>query len=98
MSIGSHQDGLREDIGARTDSSAVAEAWVAPHRQHLYASPEGLGQAFSFDMLMCDYSAKKIKETIGDSLKLAGTSGSSTTWVLSNHDVSDAVCSYYINH
>lgn len=49
-------------------------------------------------MLMCDYSAKKIKETIGDSLKLAGTSGSSTTWVLSNHDVGDSVCSYAINH
>jgi len=80
----------RSSLEDTTDSSAVAEAWVAPHRQHLYASPEGLGQAFSFDMLMCDYSSKKMKETIGNSLELASTSGSSTTWVLSNHDVSDA--------
>lgn len=70
--------------------SAVAEAWVSPSRTHLYASPEGLGQSFSFDMLMCPYNAAKYKETIDASLKLVKSTGSSTTWVLSNHDVSDS--------
>lgn len=67
--------------------SAVAEAWVAPNRKHLYASSEGLGQAFSFDMLICPYNATKYKETIEGSLRFAKESGSSTTWVFSNHDV-----------
>ena len=31
--------------------TAVAEAWVAAHRRARYASPEGLGQAFNFDLL-----------------------------------------------
>lgn len=71
-----------------TDRSAVAEAWVSPTRKHLYASPEGLGQSFSFDMLMCPYNAAKYKETIDESLKQVKDTDSSTTWVLSNHDVS----------
>jgi hypothetical protein len=54
----------------------------------LYASPEGLGQSFSFDMLMCPYNAAKYKETIDESLKQVKNIESSTTWVLSNHDVS----------
>ena len=70
-----------------TDYSAVAECWVAPDRKHLYASSEGLGQAFSFDMLMSAYDAKEYKETITNSLKFANETGSSTTWVFSNHDV-----------
>lgn len=65
----------------------MAEAWVAPDRKHLYASSEGLGQAFSFDMLMCPYDDAKYKEVIEGSLKFAKESGSSTTWVFSNHDV-----------
>ena len=28
---------------------AVAEAWVRPSRQHLYASPDDLGQIFNFE-------------------------------------------------
>lgn len=69
----------------------MAEAWVAPDKKHLYASSEGLGQSFSFDMLVCAYQAPVMKELIDNSLKDARSSGSSTTWVLSNHDVSDWV-------
>ena len=71
-----------------TPCSAVAEAWVAPNRNHRYASSEGLGQCFSFDMLMCSYDAGKVKQLIDQQLEQAKESGSSTTWVLSNHDVS----------
>ncbi|ORY30987.1 putative alpha-glucosidase [Naematelia encephala] len=66
---------------------AVAEAWVAPDRKHYYASPEGLGQCFSFDMLMANYTPESFRSTIDHSLKIAKPSGSSTTWVFSNHDV-----------
>ncbi|WOO83735.1 Oligo-1,6-glucosidase [Vanrija pseudolonga] len=67
--------------------TAVAEAWVAPHRKHLYAAKDGLGQAFSFDMLMSDYDPVSFKKIITESLEHATASGSSTTWVFSNHDV-----------
>ncbi len=70
--------------------SAVAEAWVASDRKHLYPSPEGLGQSFSFDMLMCDYARDAFKNTINISIADAKRSGSSTTWVLSNHDLSES--------
>jgi alpha-glucosidase len=67
--------------------TAVAEAWVASDRKHIYASPEGLGQSFSFDMLMCNFRRDEFRDTIEASLKDASGSGSSTTWVFSNHDV-----------
>ncbi|WWD16320.1 hypothetical protein CI109_100746 [Kwoniella shandongensis] len=66
---------------------AVAECWVAPDRKHLYASSEGLGQAFSFDILLCNYDAKEYVDCIKHSLKGSSLTDSSTTWVLSNHDV-----------
>ncbi|GGO84578.1 glycosidase [Nocardioides phosphati] len=66
---------------------AVAEAWVPAHRRARYASPEGLGQAFNFDLLMADYDAAEFRRIIVDNLAFADASGSSTTWVFSNHDV-----------
>lgn len=76
-----------------TDDSAVAEAWVSPDHKNLYASAEGLGQTFSFDLLVCEWETDKLKETINNALKDTKTTGSSTTWVFSNHDVSvSALC------
>lgn len=66
---------------------AVAEAWVPAARRPQYASKEELGQAFNFDLLGEPWSAKKFKKTINFNVKLAKKSGSSSTWVLSNHDV-----------
>ena len=66
---------------------AVAEAWVHPNRRARYASTEGLGQSFSFDLLATPWSAKKFYDTIDYNLKSAVESGSSITWVFSNHDV-----------
>jgi len=37
--------------------AAVAEAWVHPSRRPLYASPQGLGQAFNFDLLEANWDA-----------------------------------------
>ncbi|KLT43849.1 glycoside hydrolase [Cutaneotrichosporon oleaginosum] len=67
--------------------TAVAEAWVSSKRKPLYAAADGLGQAFSFDMLMAPFEPAAFKKIIVDSLDDAAKSGSSTTWVFSNHDV-----------
>ena len=67
--------------------AAVAEAWVASDRVPLYASPESLGQSFNFDLLLADFEASQFRPIISHNLELAGRSGSSSTWVLSNHDV-----------
>jgi alpha-glucosidase len=67
--------------------TAVAEAWVAPARLPRYASPAGLGQAFNFDLLTAGWSAARFTEIIEANLAAAAAHGSSSTWVLSNHDV-----------
>lgn len=68
--------------------TAVAEAWVeTPERRAKYASAEGLGQAFNFDLLVADFDAPEFRRIIADNLAQARSTGSSTTWVLSNHDV-----------
>lgn len=68
--------------------TAVAEAWVStPERRARYASAEGLGQAFNFDLLVADFDAQQFRTIIADNLAQSDATGSSTTWVLSNHDV-----------
>ena len=67
--------------------TAVAEAWVHSDRLPRYASPQGLGQAFNFDLLQADFNAGQFKRIVSHNLTLAARSGSSSTWVLSNHDV-----------
>ncbi len=66
---------------------AVAEAWVHPHRRAAYASESGLGQAFNFDLLAAAFDSKSYKSVIDKNLAFSKESGSSSTWVLSNHDV-----------
>lgn len=67
--------------------TAVAEAWVEPSRRVRYASQDNLGQAFNFDLLSADFDAGQFRAVISENLALSGESGSSSTWVLSNHDV-----------
>ncbi|MGI3783005.1 MAG: glycoside hydrolase family 13 protein [Janthinobacterium lividum] len=66
---------------------AVAEAWVPAHRRARYASPESLGQAFNFDLLTAPWQPDAWRRVITENLALATESGSTSTWVLSNHDV-----------
>jgi alpha-glucosidase len=42
---------------------AVAEAWVATDRVPKYATPEGLGQAFNFDLLEADFDAAQFRRS-----------------------------------
>ncbi len=66
---------------------AVAEAWVHPHRRPAYATTDGLGQAFNFDLLTSAWDAEAFQSVIDANLDFANQTGSSTTWVMSNHDV-----------
>jgi alpha-glucosidase len=66
---------------------AVAEASAPAHRLGAYASEETLGQAFNFDLLHADWNSKRFKTLISKSMQRAKSSGSTNTWVLSNHDV-----------
>jgi alpha-glucosidase len=67
--------------------TAVAEAYAPSQRRALYARPDELGQAFNFDLLEADYDAQSFRAAIMFCLSQAALSGSSSTWVLSNHDV-----------
>jgi alpha-glucosidase len=67
--------------------TAVAEAWVPASRRMAYASPEGLGQAFNFDLLRADWDVEQFRSIITNNLSQAEESGASSTWVFSNHDV-----------
>ncbi|WP_051831681.1 glycoside hydrolase family 13 protein [Streptomyces violens] len=67
--------------------TAVAEAWVPTHRRPRYASPDGLGQSFNFDLLRSEWDPAAFRRIIEQNLDLVRTSGSSSTWVFSNHDV-----------
>ena len=78
--------------------TAVAEAWVDPARVPLYASAESLGQAFNFDLLEADFDADQFRRIVTANLELAASSGSSTTWVLSNHDVVRHATRYGLPH
>lgn len=66
---------------------AVAEAYVHPHRRHAYASADGLGQAFNFDLMLASWDIAEYRDVIDRNLLFSHESGSSNTWVLSNHDV-----------
>ncbi|AKV54985.1 alpha-1,4-glucosidase [Bifidobacterium actinocoloniiforme DSM 22766] len=67
---------------------AVGEAWVPSSRQHLYARPDELGQVFNFAFAECNWSRAELHDAIQAGIDLAArTNGSTSTWVMSNHDV-----------
>ncbi|WEV63944.1 glycoside hydrolase family 13 protein [Bifidobacterium sp. ESL0732] len=67
---------------------AVGEAWVVPEHQHLYASPDELGQVFNFEFAKANWDVDEMRTAIIEGLESATQSGGSTsTWVMSNHDI-----------
>lgn len=66
---------------------AVAEAWVNPARQYLYASDDELGQVFNFEFAKKNWVRDDMHQAIEEGLEAARRSGSTATWVMSNHDV-----------
>ncbi|MDR0959720.1 MAG: glycoside hydrolase family 13 protein [Propionibacteriaceae bacterium] len=66
---------------------AVAELWAEPSpRKARYATKRSLGQAFFFDLLQAEFAAVTFKRSVDNVLSWVKQSGSSCTWVLSNHD------------
>jgi alpha-glucosidase len=65
---------------------AVAEAWAKPENIYKYASPDELGQAFNFDLLLAEFDAATYREIVTRNVASATKNGSSSTWVFSNHD------------
>lgn len=66
---------------------AVGEAWVVPEHQYRYASQEELGQVFNFEFAKANWDHAEMRTAIDEGLASAQRSGSTTTWVMSNHDV-----------
>lgn len=74
---------------------AVGEAWVVPEHQHLYASTDELGQVFNFEFAEANWEVNAMRSAIIAGLQSAEeTHGSTTTWVMSNHDVPRHVSRY----
>ncbi|HEX8970467.1 alpha-amylase family glycosyl hydrolase [Oryzihumus sp.] len=65
---------------------AVAEASVHPRRRARYASAQGLGQAFNFEMQEADWRVGDYRRVIDSGVADMLESGSSTTWLLGCHD------------
>ena len=73
---------------------AVAEAWISPEHQALYASPDELGQIFNFEFAKADWRQSDLRAAIEDGMAAAERSGSTTTWVMNNHDVPRSASRY----
>lgn len=66
---------------------SVAEAWVNPDRQYLYASEDELGQVFNFEFAKMDWSRDQFETAIREGVAMSERAKSPATWVLSNHDM-----------
>ena len=69
------------------DRMMVAEAWVDPDRLPLYLRPDEYHQSFNFDFLQATWEAKPFADVIVSASQAAAAVDSTSTWVLSNHDV-----------
>ncbi|MCQ3814051.1 MAG: glycoside hydrolase family 13 protein [Acidimicrobiia bacterium] len=69
------------------DRILVAEAWVRPERLPLYIREDEYHHAFNMDFLESDWNASELAQNIFDSHARVATQGSTSTWVMSNHDV-----------
>lgn len=66
---------------------AVGEVGAPLSRRSRYTSDRALHQAFNFELLDAPWDADAFHRVIDQALSMASESGSSSTWVLSNHDV-----------
>lgn len=66
---------------------AVGEVGAPPSRRGRYITDQALHQAFNFELLETPWDANAFHSVIDLALSMAAQSGSSSTWVMSNHDV-----------
>ncbi len=70
------------------DRMMVAEAWVpTAERMARYLRPDEYHQSFNFGFLEAPWDAATLRRIIQESVENTAAVGSTTTWVLSNHDV-----------
>ena len=73
----------------------VGEAWVATaERRARYVRPGELHSAFNFDFVKCRWRAAALRSVIDTCIAADSAVGATTTWVLSNHDVTREVTRY----
>ena len=66
---------------------AVGEVSAPMSRRSRYTSDQALHQAFNFELIDATWTADSFHGIIDRALSMAAETGSSSTWVLSNHDV-----------
>ncbi len=69
------------------DRMMVAEAWVAPESLPRYLAADEYQQSFNFDFLTAPWNASEMRSIAASAIEAVAEVGSTTTWVLSNHDV-----------
>jgi len=70
------------------DRVLCAEAWVGPlTKMALWVRPDEMHQAFNFDYMFAQWTAKDQRRVIDESIAAFSDVGAPPTWVLSNHDV-----------
>jgi alpha-glucosidase len=79
--------GWRKVLDEYDDRMMVAEAWVDPDRLPLYLRSDEYHQSFNFSFLESEWDAEEFRSVIADAVASASAVGSTSTWVLSNHDV-----------
>ncbi|MCT2591310.1 glycoside hydrolase family 13 protein [Streptomyces sp. N2-109] len=77
------------------DRLLVGEISVPTTREHAeYIRPDELHQAFFFDLLSAPWDADAFRKSISEALRDIADTGSTTTWVLNNHDQVRSVTRY----
>jgi alpha-glucosidase len=73
----------------------VGEVWL-PDAERLarYLRPDELHTAFNFDFLVCPWEHNRLRSSIESSLAAHALVDATSTWVLSNHDVTRPVTRY----
>ena len=66
---------------------AVGEVGAPPSRRPRYTGDHLLHQAFNFELPDAAWDARDFRQIIDRAVTATATTGSSTTWVLSNHDI-----------
>ena len=73
----------------------VGEVWLADADRFVrYLRPDELHTAFNFDLMTRPWSATAMAESIDSTLAVHARVGATSTWVLSNHDITRPVTRY----
>ncbi len=78
----------RRVVDEYEDRAMCAEAWIMPlNRMARWVRPDEYHQTFNFGYLECPWEKDSLVKVVTESLKIFGSVGAPSTWVLSNHDV-----------